>query len=201
MIRNRQFLFGLGAGLIAGALLLQLMNVAQSQSHILSSEEDVREAAKTLGLKVYEGSEQVYSQDEWKAKEKEESASNATSSPNAPIQPSTPAAPEGAVKPTSAPVESPAPAVQPSAAAAAPSAATPQPSTPAERVKIKISAGSTLTEVATKLKASGIISDKAAFIQQAKKWNASRTIQTGTYTFAKGESFKSITDKITTKIK
>ncbi|GGA39512.1 endolytic transglycosylase MltG [Paenibacillus physcomitrellae] len=186
MMRNRQFLFGLGAGLIIGALLLQLMNVAQTQPQMLNTEEAVRDAAKALGLRVYGSSEQVYSEQEWKERQASGTSSKGSSvTPSAPAEPSSPVSPD---KPSEPAASSKAPAPP----------ASPAPSNKSEeKAEVTIPAGTTLTEVAGMLKAAGIISDEEAFVLLAKEWNATRTIQTGTYTFTKGESFKSITDKIT----
>ncbi|ANS74027.1 hypothetical protein AWM70_05115 [Paenibacillus yonginensis] len=183
MMRNRHFLFGLGAGLIIGALLLQLMNVAQTQPQMLNTEEEVRNAAKALGLKVYDSSEQVYSEQEWKERENGEPAGTTASAPPSPSSPEEPSEPSTPAEP-STPSKAEAPAPSPA---------------PAEMVDIRIPAGSTLSQVADRLKSAGVITDKEAFVQLAKKWNATRIIQTGTFTFTKGESFKSITNKITKK--
>ncbi|WP_138493949.1 endolytic transglycosylase MltG [Paenibacillus pinistramenti] len=194
MMRNRQFLFGLGSGLIIGALLLQLMNVAQTQPKMLTSEEDVRSAAETLGLRVYDSSEQVYTEEEWQEKAKTGTASTPSATPAPPSTPAQPADPSSPSTPSA-----PAKVEKPSAASAAEPSASAKAS--AQVATVKIVSGTNLTGVAAKLKEAGVISDAAAFIQEAKKWNASTTIQTGTYTFTKGESFKSITDKITTGTK
>src|SRR5690606_24115781 len=72
VFKNKRFLIGLGSGLIAGAILLQLMNVAASGTGTISLPEDsgnevmtveeLTAMAEHLGYKVYEIDEKLYTQ-------------------------------------------------------------------------------------------------------------------------------------------
>ncbi|WP_199618012.1 hypothetical protein [Paenibacillus alkalitolerans] len=71
MLRNRTYLFGLGTGLIAAALVLQLVFEAEKVSFRDTDEpetpigiEQVQEAAAKLGYEVYKRDEPVYTSDE-----------------------------------------------------------------------------------------------------------------------------------------
>lgn len=76
MIKDKRFLTGLGSGLIIGAILLQLMNVASSGAQRMTASqsddtvtegeytaEQLVEIADKLGYAVYEKSEKWYSQE------------------------------------------------------------------------------------------------------------------------------------------
>ncbi|WP_433943306.1 hypothetical protein [Paenibacillus sp. SN-8-1] len=207
-MKNRTFMIGLGVGLILGALLLQIMLIGQgNESSQLLTKQQVQQAAERLGMKVYEGTEQVLTAQEWEAKAKEESQkkdqakTETPAEPKAPSSTKTPAAPES----TSSPKSPAAPDRTNSASKpSAPQVSTPETSKTSEpkkpeQISFKISSGENLTKVAEGLKSAGIISDKSAFIQTAIDSKANYSLQTGTYTFKPGESLSSIISKITSK--
>jgi len=203
MIRNRQFMMGLGAGLIAGALLLQLMMIGQGTGK-LRTKAEVEQAAALLNLKVVEAEQELLTEEEWK-KEREGEGTAGEQQADPPKQPKTPDAPgtpEQPVQPESSkkPETSKAPeASKPPGETAAPKTETPvKPQAPQKTtVTYKISAGSTLSGVAEGLEKSGVIADKTAFLKEAKSKKINTKIRTGTFTFELGEEIGSIISKIT----
>ncbi|WP_340024080.1 hypothetical protein MHI24_03020 [Paenibacillus sp. FSL K6-1096] len=210
MMKNRYFMLGLGAGLIAGALLLQLMIAGRAAP--MTREELVREAAR-LNLTVVDPAD---------------AAAQATASPDegAPGGPAQGVDGEPAAEATQAAVPSatPAPAATPKAAAAPSAAATPgSPSAPAQpesspaggeakapaapespesaangAISVRIPTGITLAQTADVLAEAGVIQDKDKFLQAANSRKVNKIIQYGSYSFAKGESINSIIDKLIT---
>ncbi|CAM4258520.1 hypothetical protein [Paenibacillus typhae] len=203
MIKNRSFMLGLGTGLIAGALLLQLM--LSGGAAPLTREELVRQAA-LLNLTVTDPAAEPQATVEPDVTEPAaERQTDAAATPGA----ATPA-------PTSTPAATPAAAVQPSAAAepstpAAPSQPAPSsgtakaPAAPASPqaaaagvIAVRIPAGSTLTQTAQLLANAGVISDQAGFLETAIGRKINTKIQSGSYNFIKGESVNSIIEKLIT---
>lgn len=202
MIKNRSFMTGLGSGLVAGALLLQLMNVGAGQQTIADTpaaasltKEQLAEQAEAMDLKLVDAEEKRMTEEEWKQQMIDQSSKPQGSEVKAPesgkktekpATPSEPAAPDS------------------KAGGQAPKTANPaagkSPSTPkAPSVKVKITSGSNLTDVASKLKQAGVISDTASFVAKGRSQKMSTKILSGTYEFAPGEDFSSIIAKITTK--
>ncbi|GIP21455.1 endolytic transglycosylase MltG [Paenibacillus sp. J22TS3] len=207
-MKNRTFLLGLGVGLIAGALLLQIMLIGQgtASSQLLTAQQ-VKEAAQRFNLKVYDEAEKVYTAQEWEAKPKEAKPGEQTSpETKKPVEPKAPSSTTDPAKPdsASAPKEPAAPdgVDKSSTAPDTPKTTTPKqteaPKKP-ETISFKISSGDTLSKVADNLKKSGIIDDKSAFIQKAVDKKSNYRLQTGTYSFEEGESAASIISKITSK--
>ncbi|CAH1193553.1 Endolytic murein transglycosylase [Paenibacillus auburnensis] len=206
MIKNRSFMFGLGTGLIAGALLLQLM-ISGGAAPSLTKEELIQQAAK-LNLTVTDP------------------AANPQASPEPAVQATdpadksdvkdTPKANDGASTPSpvSSAAASPEAAVQPSAAAAPTEPAVPSkplqsagtapeaPATPQAAVSgvvaVRIPAGSTLTETAQLLAKAGVIKEQTEFLKTAMSRKINAKIQYGSYNFTKGESVNSIIEKLIT---
>jgi hypothetical protein len=204
MIKNRSFMIGLGSGLVAGALLLQLMNSAGAA--VPTKEQVVRDAAK-LNLKVSEQSEKLLTEEEWAALQEQGSGEDAKTDTGAPAEPAavkSPApaeAPEGAASPDTA--ASPAnpsppgdsavktPAVTP---ASAPTSSDPT----GNEITLRVPNGSTLRDVADLLALGGIIKDTGAFLREGNSRGIAKNIQYGKYSFKKGESLDSIFKKLTT---
>ncbi|WP_410510849.1 hypothetical protein PaeBR_11970 [Paenibacillus sp. BR2-3] len=205
MIKNRSFMIGLGSGLVAGALLLQLMNSAGVAEP--SKEQIIKEAAK-LNLKVSDQAEKLLTQEEWAALQEQNMESggeggNAANSgtlsqPAAGISPSPAAAPDAAASPAppSTPGEVQLPAV--SAAPAVTMAPASSDSTIDGVVSLRIPNGSTLRDVANLLTMAGVIQDKSGFLRAADSRGITKVIQYGKYSFNKGESLDSIIKKLTT---
>lgn len=209
MIRNRYFMLGLGVGLIAGALLLQLMIAGKAAP--MSREELVREAAR-LNMTVVDPAAEADAQ---ATAMPEEGAPGASAEGGE--QPATEAEPAPA-SPTPAPAATPKAAAAPSAAASPglPSApAKPQsspvgggtqapaaPESPGaaanETISIRIPTGINLAQTADVLAEAGVIQDKDKFLQAANSRKVNKIIQYGSYSFAKGESINSIIDKLIT---
>lgn len=186
MIRNRQFMFGLGIGLIAGALLLQFMMIGQMQTGKLKTKEQVEQAAAALQLKVVPADQQLLTEDEWRAKAEEEGSGQTTEgNPNTPDTPVTPESPQNTEEPDPG-------SVPESSAPSNPD----QPVNEPVSVKYKIVAGSTLTGVAEGLLQAGVINDKDAFLKRAKDKKINYKVRTGTFTFEIGEDYDSIIGKI-----
>lgn len=209
MIRNRYFMLGLGVGLIAGALLLQLMIAGRAAP--MSREELVQEAAR-LNLTVVDPAAEADAQ----ATAMPEGGAPGASSEDG-QQPATEAAPATA-SPTPAPAATPKAAAAPSAAASPglPSApAKPQsslaggetkapaaPESPVaaanETISVRIPTGINLAQTADVLAEAGVIQDKDKFLQAANSRKVNKIIQYGSYSFVKGESINSIIDKLIT---
>ncbi|MGG4553160.1 hypothetical protein [Paenibacillus humicus] len=212
MFRNRNFMLGLGIGLIVGAFLLQLMNLGQGQQNKPVTVEQIQQAAEKLRLKVVSEDERLLTEEEWKAemeKKAEEATAEEPAQPKQPDTPDKPAVPQepqsdgGGASGSSATSKSetavPAAPEQPDAKAptAAESASVNQPEP--VTVKYKIAYGDSLTAVADGLKKAGVISSSEAFIKEASKRGINTKIRTGTYSFQIGEKYSSIITKITTK--
>lgn len=202
MIKNRSFMIGLGSGLLAGALLLQLMNagtganvVPQASEVVKPTKEQLREQAEALGLKLVEADDKRMTEEEWKRQMMDKSAKPQGSPAKAPEAGKKAEAPKTPEKPAAPDSKA---SGQPAANAAADGIN--KPKTPeAPLISVKIASGSNLTDVADKLKKSGVISDAAAFVETGRGRKMSTKIRSGTYEFAKGEDFDSIIAKITTK--
>lgn len=202
MIKNRSFMIGLGSGLLVGALLLQLMNVGADQQDLHQTvsvgkltKEQLQEQAEDMNLKVVDAEDQRMTEEEWKQQMVDKSSKpqgNGVKAPEAgkkaeaPQTPEQPASPGSKANNETPKSEVPAVSKRPEA-----------PATPS--VSVKIASGSNLTDVADKLKKSGIISDTASFVQKGRSQKMSTKIQSGTFEFTPGEDFSSIIAKITTK--
>lgn len=213
MFRNRNFMLGLGIGLIAGAFLLQLMNLGQGQQNKPVTVEQIQQAAEKLRLKVVSEDERLLTEEEWKAEmEKKVEEEAAAEEPVQPKQPDTPAKPAVPQEPhsdgggasggsatskseTAVPAAPELPDAKAPATAESASVNQPEPVT----VKYKIAYGDSLTAVADGLKKAGVISSSEAFIKEASKRGINTKIRTGTYSFQIGEKYSSIITKITAK--
>ena len=216
MIKNRFFMFGLGVGLLSGALLLQLMITAQAGQP--TKEQVIKEAAK-LNLKVSAEADKLLTKEEWAAleenvvqpeKDPEGTPEQSKSSENKGAQPE--ASPSPVVKPKTA--VSPNKVIAPSAPSKPKDVKVTQPhkteipvSTIAPiatvapdvgDVSVRVPNGLTLSEVADLLSAYGVIQDKNEFLRAADKRGVTKAIQYGKYTFNKEEGLNSILDKLTT---
>ncbi|RRJ65384.1 hypothetical protein EHV15_22555 [Paenibacillus oralis] len=197
MIKNRYFMLGLGCGLIAGALLLQLMILGQGGGKLYTADQ-VQQAAEQLGLKVVDAHEELLTEEQWqeKAGNGQEDA-GAGAEPDVPASPRNPKAPEAPAAPAKRDPAENKPAANPEAA---------KPQTPAKpakpaavSVEYKIAYGSTLAGVAEGLYKAGVITDKEAFLKAAKAKKINNKIRTGTYAFTEGEDYDSIIAKISPK--
>lgn len=205
MIKKRLFIFGLGTGLIAGALLLQLALIGQAQSvSSLNTQELTREqleeAAARLDLKVIESSEELMTEDEWREKVIEQGnktpadptapdTANPSQEPSTPSEPQSSAPQETNKQQTAAvkAVDTPKEAVAPQQAKAA-----------KQLVTFRIAPGKNLTAVAEELEKSGVVQSASDFMEAANAKKINRKIRSGTYTLEKGESLNSIITKFTT---
>ncbi|ASA22233.1 endolytic transglycosylase MltG [Paenibacillus donghaensis] len=208
MMKNRSFLFGLGTGLILGALLLQLM--ISGGAAPLSREQLAQEAAK-LGLTVSEAgaSPSPSPEDSVATPQPVDAAAEASPPPAAPSAPAEAASPSPAASPgTAADPQAASTPVAPSAAAAAeakPPAVSPAPSaaapaTPAASgvISVRIPSGANLSKTANLLSAAGVVKDREQFLAAANKRKINKVIQYGTYSFKEDESFDSIIDQLIT---
>ncbi|UQZ32088.1 hypothetical protein C2I18_00100 [Paenibacillus sp. PK3_47] len=213
MIKNRFFMFGLGTGLIAGALLLQLM--ISGGAAPMTKEQLVREAAK-LNLTVTdpaasgaaeptadpEAAVQGTGPEGQNGDAVSTPAASTAPAPSASPSPSAAASPQAAVQPSTAaaPAEPSAPAEPVSTAGQANPPAAPATPKPAGNnvISVNIPAGSTLTQTAELLAKAGVIKDKAGFLQTAINRKVNTKIQNGYHTFIQGESNNSIIDKLIT---
>ncbi|MEK5058754.1 MULTISPECIES: hypothetical protein [unclassified Paenibacillus] len=194
MIKNRSFLLGLGTGIAAGALILQLALIGQGQAGgdqtldlSTLTREQVQEAADELELKVYDASAEVMTEEEWTEAKAEERAqgSSTSSSDNSgknpssdgpvastPEQPDQPAAPENSQAPK--PADEPAPGT----------------------ISYRVINGATLNDVADHLSSLRVLDNRDAFIEEARKQKINNKIQVGSYEFTEGESIDSVISKL-----
>ena len=185
MIKNRSFLIGLGIGITACALILQLALIGQgaaegNEKNVLSRS-DLEEQAKTLNLKVYDVEEEVMTEEEW-TELKAEGVLSETESGVSTDSPEKPKEPQN---------EKPDEPKQPT------SEKTTQPAESTDIVKYKVIQGATLNDVANHLSSLHVIQDLDAFLKEANRQKINRKIQTGTYEFEQNESTSSIIKKIT----
>lgn len=204
MIKNRYFMLGLGVGLIIGALLLQIMMIGQGQPRNLSTIEQVQQAAAELNLKVVKNTEELLTEDEWKAKsqdavlsDEEDGKAATTLDPNEPATPESPLTPDTPQEPEGK-TDSNASKADEQKTNSPDSPKSPDQPEPAV-VEYRIRSGATLSNVASGLKKAGVISDESAFIKKASAKGVNRKLQVGTYKFTVGEDFDSIISKITLK--
>ncbi|MEK4042200.1 hypothetical protein NSU18_00955 [Paenibacillus sp. FSL H8-0048] len=196
-MKNRFFMLGLGIGLIAGALLLQLMIAGRTAP--LTKEELIRQAAG-LNLTVVDPAEAAATatpspEEGARAKASGEPAATPASTPGVPPKPA--AAPSAAATPGK-----PSAPAQPQSTAAPVTKAPATPEAPVAAVdgviSLKIPTGITLSQTADLLAEAGVIEDKNKFLQTANGRKVNTIIQYGSYSFTKGESINSIIDKLIT---
>ncbi|AOZ94250.1 hypothetical protein [Paenibacillus crassostreae] len=199
MMRNRSFMFGLGLGLIIGAVLLQLMIIGEGQTSnmenvtdVILTKEQIQEKAEELDLKVVESSEELLTKEEWTQMKIEESSK---------LQGTTTVKPEVS-EPTVVPDE---PSVPDKPIEQNTTLDVVSPKEPKvdrtetqthKKMDYKIDKGSNLTDVAVGLEKIGVISNSNQFIKEATKQKVNTKILDGNYTFVQGESFESIISKI-----
>ncbi|MGO4106818.1 hypothetical protein [Paenibacillus sp. YAF4_2] len=149
MFKNRSFVAGLGAGIIAGAILLQIMQIGDESQQKLSD-----------GFK--DGEPKLYTQEELDDRIAEERAKAADVDAVESAKPS-------AVKPTETPNDEAAatPATENNDTKAEEQAAATEKAE--SKRKIHITGGMNLTDTAELLKEQKLIADKSAFIAKMKK--------------------------------
>lgn len=210
MMKNRSFLFGLGTGLIAGALLLQLM-ISGGAAPL--TKEQVLQGAEKLNLKVIDEATESPSDEsaleDAVQGEKTEGVNEGSQENVTPSEPAIAASPAPVVTPTvsnnpnkvippqepSTPKEG---TVEKPGVTTAPSAVTPdEPKVTANTgVFVRIPSGSTLTKTAEILEKAEVIKDKADFLKAANQRGINKKIQSGSYNFNKDESLDSILEKL-----
>ncbi|HBS44408.1 MAG TPA: hypothetical protein DEA91_08040 [Paenibacillus sp.] len=210
MMKNRSFLFGLGTGLIAGALLLQLM-ISGGAAPL--TKEQVIQGAEKLNLKIIDESTEPPSDksalEDAVQGQKTDGVNEGSTDNVAPSEPAVAASPAPVVSPTvsdnpnkvvppkepSTPKEG---AVEKPEVTTAPSAVAPdKPKATANTgVVVRIPSGSTLTKTADILEKAEVIKDKASFLKAANQRQINTKIQSGSYTFNKDESLGSILEKL-----
>lgn len=193
MFKNRNFLLGLGVGLISGGILLQLMLIGttgQAASDTTNDLDSLTAAqlesyAAKLDLRVYPQGTKLYTEQELQKKLAEQ---------------------ETKLKASQKPVEQPATtkAVD-SKADSSPSKQESKEST--EQAKdtketvLRISHGMTLTQVSKELKRLELISSASDFVSYGKKHHMTANLQTGTYVFVGQPTYAEIAAQITEKRK
>ncbi|WP_405174479.1 endolytic transglycosylase MltG [Paenibacillus sp. FSL H8-0261] len=210
MMKNRSFLFGLGTGLIAGALLLQLM-ISGGAAPL--TKEQVIQGAEKLNLKVIDESIEPPSDEpaleDAVQGEKTDGVNEGSTENVEPSKPTVAASPAPVVSPTvsdnpnkvvppkepSTPKEG---TIEKPEVTTAPSAVAPdKPKATANAgVVVRIPSGSTLTKTADILEKAEVIKDKASFLKAANQRQINTKIQSGSYTFNKDESLDSILEKL-----
>ncbi|MGP0583769.1 hypothetical protein [Paenibacillus timonensis] len=200
MMKNRQFMLGLGCGLIAGALLLQLMLIGQGNNKELYTREQIERAAVTAGLKVVEVDQELLTEEEWQERSGQASDMSENGTGNSPVTPVDPAKPNS---PTAPDTPNNSEASDGQALSGAKTGETNQPVDPESpqpaTVEYKIVGGTTLEGVAQGLEQAGVIADKSAFLKTAVSKKINYKVRAGTYRFQVGEDFDSIISKISPK--
>ncbi|OPA77623.1 hypothetical protein BVG16_14350 [Paenibacillus selenitireducens] len=197
MFKNRNFLLGLGIGLISGGILLQLMLIGtsgQAASNISNDLDSLTDAqlesyAAKLDMQVYPKETKLYTEQELQEKLVQQ---------------------ETKLKASQKPVEQPA---------AAKNAESKSDSSPAKEesdskvskesndtkdtkeTSLRITSGVTLTQVSKELKRLGLISSVTDFVSYGKKKNITANLQTGTYVFVGTPTYAEIAARITEKSK
>ncbi|MHA7581242.1 hypothetical protein B2I21_12005 [Chryseobacterium mucoviscidosis] len=203
---KRSLWIGLGSGMIAGAVLLQLATVGQNALSESNLDPDVatanltmeqlEAAAKSMDMKLVASDDELYTETEWVAKKKQESSElqgKTATAPEAAKSAEEPEQPENPQQPATNESGNQKEVNQPK---------TTEPSTPnnpeaAATVSFKVRSGNSLAIVAGNLEKAGIVDSAQAFIKAGRAERINTKIQVGTYDLEKGESFKSIIAKIT----
>ncbi|MCL6603061.1 MAG: hypothetical protein K6T94_09325 [Paenibacillus sp.] len=192
MIKNRSFMLGLGSGLLAGALLLQLMITAGTAE---PSKDQVIKDAERLNLRVTEEADKLLTKEEWAALKEEsiESEPTETDASTSPaVVPKAVTTPEKAADPS-------VPSTPKDSVVKQPDSSTTPVTPEVGSISLRIPNGSNLTKVADLLLKAGVIPDEKAFLRAADKRGVTKVIQYGRYNFDPEESLDSIIDKLTTK--
>ncbi|GIP33097.1 hypothetical protein [Paenibacillus sp. J2TS4] len=167
--RHRSFWSGLGSGLVAGALLLQVMNIAvnsESPSRggdigdVEAVEIDWKERAEEAGFAIYPADVKLYTQTELDEQLRLAQARAAAEEQG-----------------TEAPADSESAAESPD-------------------VTVAIVAGMLASDVAAALETAGVIEDSHEFELRLKELKKTPKIRSGTYSFPPGESIDAIIDRI-----
>ncbi|MFD0616743.1 hypothetical protein ACFQZR_04660 [Paenibacillus sp. GCM10027629] len=179
MINKRNFLLGLGSGLILGSVLLQLMLAANpeqpknTRSDLSSyTVEQLEGAAEKLNMRLVSADSKVYTENQlndlFKTKEAEWRAS-------------LPSVEQKQTKDNAV------------------SASSNEEKTEAPKKTLKIVAGMTLIKVSDKLEELGIITSSEKFVEYGKKHQINSKIRTGSYELSADQTFAQIAKIITTK--
>lgn len=168
MRKNRPFQYGLGTGIIAGALLLQLMISAKgtvvpplqdigtpSPTPQLTAQA-VRERADALNLQVYDKGVKLYKQNEL-----DDAVAKAVAAARA----------EEAAKVQAA---------------------------PAKEIAVLITEGMSASMVSDYLFRSGVITDRQAFDEALRASQLNTKIRSGLYSFTAGHNIQDVVDRLTT---
>lgn len=173
MLKNRPFQKGLGTGLIAGALLLQIMISVKDHTTVPPAEQTpapakteitaelVKEKADSLHLQVYDKGVKLYGQ-----KELDDAVAKAAADAKA----------EAEAKAKTAPVQTPGP----------------------KQINIYITPGMTAGDVGEALLKSGVIADRGAFEQALQESKLTYSIRVGLYTFHENHDLQDILKQLTT---
>ncbi|MFD0587555.1 hypothetical protein ACFQZE_06045 [Paenibacillus sp. GCM10027627] len=161
MFNKRSFLLGLGCGIIAGAILLQLFNLGQSSQDRLQE----------IGREIEQG-------------EGAQPGHSAAAEPSSAASPSSTSSGAQTVTPSATPAST---ADHVSSSGETSSSAKPEQTKAAEeqeRIVIRIEPGTDLTSTGELLVSKGIIEDSAPFIKKMKA--SKKLIRAGYFLFPKG---------------
>ncbi|GMK40752.1 hypothetical protein PCCS19_38080 [Paenibacillus sp. CCS19] len=179
MLKDRRFLTGLGAGIVAGALLLQLMTMGQQTAELPGAD------SSDQPIYTEQEVEQMIEKAKAEAKAEANAAASDTSkqaeeeqvkSPEEPTAPNPPAKPEEATE-----AQQPE---QPSAPDAGSASEGKEQAATIKQVVIRIEPGANLTSTAKLLADNGLIASESKFISKMK--NDKKLVRAGYFAF-KGE--------------
>lgn len=200
MFKNRTFLIGLGAGLILGSLLLQIMTMGNSVQTF--TKERLQQEAEKLDLKLVPTDEPLYTQEQLDLQLKQHEEKLKAVPPTQPqpqsqttIQPQSlndaNAQEHGSVKGDASPANE-----TKSTDTSKQSA-----STEPKLVKLKISPGMNLKKVSEELERLGLVKNAESFIKYGTKNKINTKIRSGQYDLHADASMGEIVKIITTKPK
>jgi hypothetical protein len=177
VFKERRFLSGLGAGIAAGAILLQLMTMGQ-QSAVLP-DSDASEQPMYTEHEVEQMVEKVKAE----AKTEANSDSSATEGEQSGVKTKKPDSPKAPTQPNAGnPAEQPEQPEQPIAPDAGATAEdAEQTNTSDKQVIIRIAPGASLTSTAKLLAENGIIASQSKFISKMK--NDKKLVRAGYFVF------------------
>ncbi|MBD3918267.1 hypothetical protein H8B09_05835 [Paenibacillus sp. PR3] len=193
MLKDRRFLSGLGAGIVAGALLLQLMTMGQQTAKLPDSDQ--------LNEPIYTEQEMQQMVEKAKAEAKAEASTEANATapdskqasneqgnkPEAPVTPNPPSKPDDAkeaVQPE-----------QPTAPDAGTANADAEQSAIVKQVVIRIEPGANLTSTAKLLADNGLIASQSKFITKMK--SDKKLVRAGYFAFKGKPSLDEVVKTLT----
>ncbi|WP_139488958.1 endolytic transglycosylase MltG [Brevibacillus dissolubilis] len=194
---NRNFLMGLGLGIIFAALYMLVYPPASAGVPAQVTQEQLQELAQAQGLAIVPKKEY----DEWSKQKEEQAKKEQPAKPTTPVP--TPKAPAATTPPkTTTPPAATTPAqpkVTPPPTTTTPAPATqPAPTQPVQTATIVVRPGMTSAAVARELVAAGVLPQNNNFVRTLRDTNKLNRLRTGTYQIPKGATVDQVIAILTT---